>query len=385
MVVSKRNKTRLQWAVCLGVVAGANIAPGAALAEEWTANYTSLVAATYNDNPTLAVENASSRIDFTVNRAIDAEYAKDRYRIDIVGRANLVASKDEIANSVFAADQIRYNLDVGGEYDLEASVLMAGFGLGFDTVQNTEFDDAGTLTSDVTRTDARLNLGYTRELNERWGLNVSDTYSLATYSGGTFTEYSNNTFLLGFSNTYSERLVITPGVGYTRYKPDSETLSPSNTYRMQVASQYQLSETDSLNITLGGVQTDGNLGWSALVGYNQEVMDGLVVTANVNRDNIPSSTGVVRQSTGFGGGVNYQLLEMMRVGMTASWRKSGQVSAASSGDTTQLTLNPSVNWTLNEKWGAGINLQNRRQKLATSGTATSSSVTFALNYNLPIE
>ncbi|HER27394.1 MAG TPA: hypothetical protein ENI69_09835 [Rhodospirillales bacterium] len=369
----------------VGLLLASVLSSPSALAGQWTANFSTLTSATYNDNPTLATDNQKGRMDFTVNRAIDGEYAKDRYRIAIVGQANVVASKDEIVNSIFAADQVRYDLNMDGEYDFDTSVIAAAFGIGFDTVQNTEFDDTGTLTSDVTKTNTSFGLSYNRELNEQWSLNFSDNVAVVSYSGGGFTGYSNNSALVGLSHAYSERLTITPSIGFSRYQPDSNLLKASNTLRLQVGGDYQLSENDSLGGAIGVLQTDGNLGWSALLNYEQEVLEGLTASASVNRDNIPSSNGNIRQSTGLDGGVTYQLTEIMRVGINAAWRISSQVGATGSADTTQLTLSPSANWTLSEKWRASFSAQNRSQKKPNSGTATSRSVTFALDYNLPLE
>ncbi len=392
MTVSNREKSCTRWPgrsrrgmLRVGLTVAAGIFPAAAFGGQWTANYSSLVSATYNDNPSLATEDKKGRTDFTVNRAIDGEYAKDRYRIGVTGRANAVASKEEIANRIFSADQVRYNLDVNGEYDFDTSVIAAAFGLGFDTVQNTEFADTGNLASDATRTDVKASLSYNRQLNERWNLNASDNISVVSFSGGNSIGSTNNSLLIGLGHAYSERLTITPSIGYSRFEPDSKLSKPSNTIRLQVGGDYELSEIDRLGATLGVLRTDGNLGWSALFDYSQEVLEGLVASANVNRDNIPSSDGNIRQSTGFGGGVTYQLTEMTRVGFVANWRVSSQVGATGSADTTQLTMTPSINWTLNEEWRASLNMQNRRQKQPTDGTATSRSMTFTLDYNLPLE
>jgi len=375
---------RLPWraALCAGAMIAA---PIDAFGGEWTADYSSLISATYNDNPSLVTDNAKSRTDFTVNRAVDAKYAQDRYSIDIIGQANLVASKKEIAKGIFSKDQVRYDLNVGGNYDFETSVIAAAFGIGFDTVQNTEFADTGILTTGVTRTNKRLNLNYNKQLSDTLGFNISDDVTVVSYSGGNFTGYRNNSLLLGFSNAYSERLTLTPSIGYSRYTPDSPVLKSSNTVRLQVGGRYELSDKDSLGVTIGGLQTDRKLGWSALVDYRQEVGDGLVVSANVNRDNVPSGAGNVRQSTGFGGGLTYQFAESMNVGVDASWRTSSQVGASGSADTTQYQVAPSLNWTINEKWRAGLNLQNRHQKRPQSGAATSNSMTVVFNYNLPAE
>lgn len=382
-----RGRVFRRRALCaaLAVGVGLGVAPAVAFAGQWTANVSSLMSTTYNDNPSLATEGKKGRMDFTVNRAVDGKYATDRYSINLSGQADVVASKKEIANRTFSADQVRYKLGAGGEYDFETSVITAVFGLGLDTVQNTEFTDSGILTSGVMRTNTNLDLGYKRQLNERWNLNASDNINVVSFSGGSFTGYSNNSLLVGLGGAYSERLTITPSIGYSRYNPDTSPSKPSNTIRLQVGGQYELSEKDSLGITLGALRTDGTLGWTALLNYRQEVLEGLVASANVNRDNIPSSDGNIRQSTGLGGGVTYQLTEMTRVGFNADWRVSSQVGLTGSADTTQLTMSPSVNWTLNEKWRASLDLQNRSQKKPSEGTATSRSVTFALNYNLPIE
>ena len=353
--------------------------------DEWTANFSSLASISYSDNPSLVTENAKGRTDITLNRAVDAQYAKDEYRIGVVGRANFVASKDEIAEKAFAADQVRYILDVNGEYDLEAAVVGAAFGINFDTVQNTEFEDAGILTEDVTRTQASFNFNYNRQLSDLWNLSFTDDYTFSTYSGGNFNEFANNTALIGFGYAYNDRLTLAPQFSYSRYEPDSDAIKASNTFRLQGRGDYQLSEDDSLGVTMGAVQTDGNVGWLAIVDYRQEVLDGLVTSASVNRDNIPSSNGNVRETAGLKGGITYQVLEDTRVGFSASWRTSSQVGVTASADTTQLSLSPTVDWVLNEEWRANFNLNHRRQKRPDQGTASSSSAIFALHYNLPLE
>jgi len=392
MSLSMRSNTnfrlrRLSWigALCVGFTLGAFVMPESAIAGDWNANFSTLSSAAYNDNPSLATENAKGRMDFTINRSVDGEYAKDRYRVAIVGRANVVASKDEIAKSVFAADQVRYNLDVDGAYDYDTSVISAAFGLGFDTVQNTEFEDTGNLTSDVTRTNTNLSLSYSGQITELWSVNISDNYSSATYSGGDFTGYSSNSVNVGLSNTFSDRLTISPSFGFSRYMPDSDITSPSNTISLKIGGEYQLSEIDILSASLGLVQTGDTLGTSAQLSYSQEVLERLTVNANVTRNHTASGSGSVQQSTGFGGGASYQLFEMTQVGFNASYRTSSSVGASGSAVTTQLSLDPSINWTLSEKWSAGLNLQSRQQKQPVGGTASSRSVTFALNYNLPLE
>lgn len=372
-------------AVPLGVLAGVCAFPGFALGGDWSANFSTMTNVTHNNNPSLATEDVKGRTDFTVNRSVDAEYAKDRYRVGIVGQANIVASQDEIAHSIFAADQVRYDLNVDGEYDFDKSVIAAAFGLGFDSVQNTEFQDTGQLTNDVTRTNSSLNLSYSRQLNELWGLNISNIYSIASYSGGNFTGYSNNSTQFGFSNAFSERLSITPSISYSRYMPDSNALKPSGTIQLQVGGSYELSDVDSLEGSLGIVRTGDSLATSVQFGYRQEIMDRLTASATIDRNHTASGSGNVLQSTSLGGGLSYQLDEMIQLGLDASLRKSSQVGASGSAVTTQFQIDPSIGWTINDHWRANLNLQNRQQKQPTSGTASSNSVIFALNYNLPLE
>ena len=149
---------------------------------EWTSQFGSSLALSYEDNPTLSLDEETPNGQFLTTPTLTTRYEEERYRINISANASLVRSTDETVEE----DTIRYGSDVDGEYDLEMGVISAAFSVDLESIQNTEFDDTGLLadSADVTSTKSKLTLGFSQELNDTWQLNLDESFDMQSFSGG---------------------------------------------------------------------------------------------------------------------------------------------------------------------------------------------------------
>lgn len=368
------------WGLCLILIPGFILIPETASGGEWTSVFAASLTTSYEDNPTLSIEDETPNGQLVFNPTLTTLYEEDRYRINVATRVSLVRSADQTVEQ----DTIRYGSDVDGEYDFETAVVSAAFSLNLDPVRDTEFDDTGQLAnvSDVTRTASSLSFGFSQELNDEWRFNVDESFNMVSFSGGDFTDSTNNRFRISFGHDYSDLLTIAPSIGYDRFEPEGG--KPSNTYRVNLGGDYALSDVSNAGLTIGGLLTDGGLGLSATAAYDRE-FEHITILAEATRDVIPSSAGVLRESTRLSSNLTYQYSEMTGAGISTSWRTSSVSGSASSGDTVQMSFSPFINWVLSEDWGVRLTYRERRQQQASAGTARSRTISIVFNYTLPIQ
>ena len=371
---------RAGWGLRLVLIPGLALIPQAASSGEWSSVFALSTTTSYEDNPTLAVDDETDNGQLLLRPSLTNRYEGGRYRIDLDANATLVRSTDQSVEE----DTVRYGFDAGGEYDRDTGTISVALSLNLDSVQNTEFDDTGLLadSSDVTRTDSSLKLSLDQELNDKWRLNFSDDLEMVSFSGGNFTDSTNNSARLDLSYEYGDTLTLKPGIGYDRFDPEGG--KPSNTYRLNMGGDYALSDISSVGLTLGGLLTDGELGWSAATDYNR-AFENFSINADASRDVSPSSAGVLRESTSLGFGLTYRYSETTSAGFASSWRSSTVNNASNAGDTIQVELSPWVNWELSEDWSARLTYRGRMQKQPSAGTARSNSISIVFNYSLPIQ
>lgn len=365
---------------CLFLIPGLLLISDTASSGEWASVYAISMTTSYEDNPNLSVDDETPNGELLLNPTFTTSYEEERYRINFASNVTLVRSTDQTVQE----NTIRYGSNIDGAYDLETGVITASSSLNLESVQSTQFDDTGQFanTSDVTRTSSSLQLGFGRVLNDLWSINFNDSFSMTSFSGGNFIDSTNNSFSVSMGHEYSDVLTITPSIGYDRFNPEGS--KPSNTYRLNLGGDYALSDVSGAGLTVGWRLTDGELGFTATANYDRE-FEKITFSTQANRDVIPSSSGVLRESTGITANVTYQYSEMTTTGLSASYRTSTESGAINSGDTVQTEFSPFISWVINEEWSARLTFRERQQEQSQGGTASSSFVSVVFNYTLPIQ
>ena len=123
---------RAGWGLRLVLVSGLALIPRAASSGEWSSVFALSTTTSYEDNPTLAVDDETDNGQLLLRPSLTNRYEEARYRIDLDANATLSRSTDQSVEE----DTVRYGFDVGGEYDRDTGTISVDLSLNLTTFTN---------------------------------------------------------------------------------------------------------------------------------------------------------------------------------------------------------------------------------------------------------
>ncbi len=231
------------------------------------------------------------------------------------------------------------------------------------------------ILADNIRASRRLAGRWSNALNERSTLEANGSYETISYSGGTLTNYANQSAGMMFSYIWSE--AATPFLRMTRteYQPANGPATNSFTNTVLAGLNWTTSETLSGTLQAGQTKvSNGELSTQggASVRYAGERNR---LALNANRQVTPTGLGGFTTVDQVNGSWSYDLNEHSSTGIDLAWQKSEFIS-----DITNRTSSAWLQYELNSFWG--VRTDYRHNTLSRDGfdDASSDILGIALSY-----
>jgi predicted porin len=293
------------------------------------------------------------------------------------------------------------------QYRTERSSLGLGSSYSITPTRNTALLDSGNFVSDAVGENWSVTPSYSYKMTELDSLTASAIYSKTTYSTGDFSNNDNQSINLGWQRQWSERLNYSVAAFYSKFESQQSSSNvSSDSYGINLSTNYMLSELWQLNGTIGGRITDTTNKIEAnpgLMVVNQTTSQGFLADLSarytgerlsssfgLNRSLVPSGQGQLTEQTGINLDLSYQLSERLSSRMGASYQQTDSASGEPMDNTngverTNINLSAGIDWKLTPDWIFSAIYQHRKQERKNPDTITANSNIFmlTLNYNWP--
>lgn len=291
------------------------------------------LSADYDSNPALAASGASGIWRFS---------ATPGYRLTGADGADLWSARlglrlERSSDAAASADREDPSLSLSwsrqapaGQFSLSASYDQA-------STRVTEFRDTGLVSADGTRTAQSLSASWLGELNERDSLSLTGSHADTSYSGGTLSDYANQSLGATLTRAWSERAATYLRLSASRYQPASG-VGASHSYDALAGLSLTRSERLNLDLRAGFNSTSsggGNGGWQggATLGYDYAPRARLAL--DLGRSTASSGAGGFATADNFDGHWNLAVSERDSAGLDLSWHRSATATAGAGATTTR--------------------------------------------------
>ena len=301
-------------------------------------------------------------------------------------------------------------LDLNFERRLERGKLNLDAGLSRDTTNRVEsFDlDTGLITRQIDRNRRNLSVSGEYSLSERWLASASLAYQSASYPDGAalgLTDYTWTQPTVSLFYRWNEQWQLFGSLAHSRLNFDNSVNTVSKTNSAQLGVQYQWSERDTFQFSIGRRTTRASfdvffLGFIPL-GRTTNSDKGLVYNGrytrkyetgeldlSLSRSTSPSSLGVDTDTTSLNLKARKRFSPLVTGELAVSVYSSSTIgSNSTSADYDRWQVSPTLYWRLTERWALNARYTYRRVKRDVgNATATGNVYTVGLVYRWdPIE
>ncbi|MGJ0491432.1 hypothetical protein [Methylobacter sp.] len=385
-------------------------------AAEWSVNANVNQSLSYNDNVRMLLRDPQGSVIYELTPTIS--FARKTEAWDIAGDASYGLQH---YTDLEAFDNNPQNYGLSTTYRTERSNTGLSARYSIAPSQNFAEQDTGNFASNANRESYMVTPTYSYRFTELDSLISSATYSKSTYSRNsfddngtgfnTFSDNENKAINIGWQRQWSELFMQSISVFYSNYESTGQINSSSDSYGINLSSNYQLSEKWQFSGTIGGRITDTSTETVIIPGLltatDQNTSEGFLTDIGVHykeenlssnfglsRSLIPSGQGQLTEQTRVSLDFSYQITERLSSGLMTSYQETDSVSGSNDGlglSRTNIRVSPNVNWKLTEDWLLSASYAYRQQEKPDSaaivnsraGTAESNIFMLSINYNWP--
>jgi len=405
----------LKYGVIVALAAGSGL-PGPANAGDWNHEARLSVQTSHETNPGL--DNNPRKV--TLGQ-VAPTWISNYVGETVSGNASLgstfVRSSDEVAQP----NSVRYDVKTDAQKQFETFDVSGAVNYFRRDFQNTEFNDnelttdaeSASVSENITVDDVTVLTRAQKSFSENVTGFANNTYRLVKFSGGNSTDFTNDTVLSGLTMVRSDKLTITPALGYTRFEPEGR--DPTNLYRAQFGADIQPNPTTVLGVTFGGIKAGNETDVSLQASYQQQ-FEYVTVDAALSRDLSPSDGGELRKQKSFEVGVSHNFSDYTRIRVDAEWKKNDDIEARRTGMnlvhelsqdmrvgfsldfvrsysdgltgeqvTTALRADPFLSWRISEEVDARFSYREIQQDQTGQDRVRSRRVAVVVNYATPFD
>lgn len=383
-------------------------------AAEWTVAGNVDQSLSYNDNVRMLPQDPEGSLIYVLTPTLN--FARKTEAWDVQGSASYglqhYTDIEELNNNP-------QNYGLNTEYRTERSNTGVSASYSILPSQNFAEQDTGNFSSNVNRENITVTPTYSYRFTELDSLISSASYSKSTYSGSdnnetgfnNFNDNENKSINMGWQRQWNELFAQSISVFYTNYESTGQINSSSDSYGINLSSNYQFSEKWQFSGTIGGRITDTSTETVIIPGLltatDQNTSEGFLTdigvhykgeslssTFGLSRSLVPSGQGQLTEQTRISLDFSYQITERLSSGLMTSYQETDSVGDRSDGlglSRTNIRVSPNVNWKLTEDWLLSASYAYRQQERPDSaaivnsraGTAESNIFMLSINYNWP--
>lgn len=288
-------------------------------------------------------------------------------------------------------------LDFNLEKRFERSSLTASANYSRQDTHTSEAEDTGLINTTGTRQAFSVSGGGQYQLTERDTLGLSGGASITSYDIPTFTDFQSYNWQAQWSRQSNELRSFVASLTGTHFRPTGANARPSDTYGFQIGRDWQLTEKIRLD-TLGGFRYQKSASTAAGGATSGSGSDGLgtlfnasltyegettSLSGNFSRTVSPSGGGSTLETDAVGVAVNHRMSEFVAVSLSASGSRSGASGAGDSSGRQTWSIQPGIDWTLNENVTMSASVVHSSQTLGSQGAASTNTATITLHVTFP--
>jgi len=388
--------------------------PASTQAGDWRTTASVSHTTTYDNNPQLEQDGRQSNTLREVSPSILSAYESETYGLDLDLSGTMVRSR----NKTVTGDSTRLELNAANDLDFDRLRLFADVSLTRRANEATEFND-NELTTDASNAsvsnddeveEMTLSSRGEWDLSELVTLFGTHEYRDVQFSGEG-DSFVNNEYALGASWILSERMDLSPSIGFTRLEPENEQEDNSNLLRADLSANYLYNDKTLATITVGILDFEDERDFS-LDAQFQRSFEKSTLSLGLSRDVSPGDESELEVSDSATLGVSYDFSDLTRAnvdaqfrenedtesqragfslvhtysdkisfGIDLDWIESTDLSDVSEPETTQYRADPFVNWTINEDINARLSYRELQERETDQETVRSRRVSFTIRYS----
>ena len=385
-----------------------------AQAGDWRTTASLSQTTSYENNPELGQNGRRSNTLQELSPSILSAYESDTYGLDLDLSGTMVRSRD----TTVTGDSTRLDLNAANDLDLDRARLFADFALSRRAVQSSEFND-DELTTDAS--DASVSNDEEVEemtVSSRAEWDMSDLVVLfgthefrnVRFDGGG-DSFINNDVSLGASWLLSDRLDLSPSIGFTRFEPENEGEDTTNLVRADLSANYLYNDKTLASLSFGILDFEDqqdfslnaqvqrsfekstlSLGLSRTVSPGDEseleINDTATLGLSYSFSDLTSANLDAQfrenedtESQRAGISVVHTYSDKVSFGIDLDWIETTDLSVANETETVQYRADPFVAWTINEDLNARLSYRELQERETDQETVRSRRVTFTISYS----
>lgn len=386
-----------------------------ASAGDWRTTTSVSQTTSYENNPELGQNGRQSNTLREFSPSILSSYESETYGLDLDLSGTLVRSR----NSAVTGDSTRLDLNVANDLDFDRIRLFSDLALTRRAVESSEFND-GELTTDA----ANATVSNDQEVEEmslssRGEWDTSDLVSVfathnfrnVRFDGGGGDDFVNNDLSLGASWPLSDRLDLTPSLGFTRFEPSNEGSDTTNLMRADLRANYLYDDRTLASVSFGVLDFEDTRDYS-LDAQLQRSFEKSSFTLGLSRTVSPGDESELEVSDSASLGLSYTFSDLtsanfdaqyrenediesqqagislvhvysdkVSFGINFDWIESTDVSNINETETVQYRADPFVTWTLSEDLNARLSYRELQERETDRETVRSRRVSFTISYS----